>query len=66
MPGKMLNYWDYFSGEDYEMSLVKPNPSAPEVPILPSVMERWCELVDSMVGADIFSGESGKSLTVAL
>ena len=55
-PGKVLNYWDYYPGEDYEESLLRRNTSAPEVMIPPAVMEKWFDIADVMVGADPFTG----------
>ena len=56
MPGKVLNYWDYYPGKDYEESLLRVNSSVPEVQIPPSVMEKWFDIADVVVGADVFSG----------
>ncbi len=65
-PGKVLNYWDYYPGEDYEESLLRQNTSAPEVMIPPAVAEKWFDIADVMVGADPFSGGvSGKSMARA-
>lgn len=65
-PGKVLNYWDYYPGEDYEASLVNRNASAPEQLIPPLVMEKWFDIADIMVGADPFTGGvSGESLSRA-
>ena len=65
-PGKVLNYWDYYPGRDYEESLLKLNMSAPEVPIPPSVMEKWFDIADVTVGADPFTGGvSGRSMALA-
>lgn len=55
-PGKVLNYWDYYPGPDYEESLLRRNNSAPETLIPPSVMEKWFDIADVMVGADPFTG----------
>lgn len=63
-PGKVLNYWDYYPGPDYEKSLLRQNSSAREAVIPPAVMEKWFDVSDVMVGADPFSGgTSGKSLS---
>lgn len=62
-PGKVLNYWDYYPGKDYEESLLRINTSAPEVPIPPAVMEKWFDVADVMVGGDPFTGgATGKSM----
>ena len=55
-PGKVLNYWDYYPGPDYEDSLLRRNSSAPEEIVPPSVMEKWFDIADVMVGADPFTG----------
>jgi len=65
-PGRVLNYWDYYPGRDYEESLLKLNLSAPEVSIPPSVMEKWFDIADVMVGADPFTGGvTGRSMARA-
>ena len=56
MPGKVLNYWDYYPGKDYEESLLRINESAPEASVPPSVMEKWFDISDVTVGPDIFAG----------
>ena len=62
-PGKVLNYWDYYPGPDYEHSLLRDNNSAPEAIIPPAVMEKWFDIADTMVGADPFiGGVSAKSM----
>lgn len=55
-PGKILNYWDYYPGADYEESLLRRNNSAPEALIPPAVMDKWFDVSDVMVGADPFTG----------
>ena len=55
-PGKILNYWDYYPGPDYEESLLRKNNSAPEEMIPPAVMEKWFDIADVVVGADPFTG----------
>ena len=62
-PGKVLNYWDYYPGAEYEESLMNRNSSATEALVPPAVMEKWFDLADAVVGADAFSGgTTGKSL----
>ena len=62
-PGKVLNFWDYYPGQAYEQSLLHQNSSARESIIPPSVMEKWFDISDVMVGADPFTGGvSGKSM----
>lgn len=55
-PGKVLNYWNYYPGPDYEESLLRKNNSAPEVLIPPAVMEKWFDISDVVTGADPFTG----------
>lgn len=55
-PGKVLNYWDYYPGGDYEESLLRKNNSAPETLVPPAVMEKWFDISDVMAGADPFTG----------
>ena len=55
-PGKVLNYWDYFPGHEYEESLKSRSNSAPEAVVPPAVMEKWFDISDVMVGADPFTG----------
>ena len=55
-PGKILNYWDYYPGPDYEEGLLRRNNSAPEALIPPAVMDKWFDISDVMVGADPFTG----------
>lgn len=55
-PGKILNYWNYYPGGDYEESLLRENNSAPEALVPPAVMEKWFDIADVMVGADPFTG----------
>ena len=62
-PGRVLNYWDYYPGSEYEESLSNRNNSAKEVLIPPSVMEKWFDIADVVVGGDPFrGGVTGKSL----
>jgi len=63
-PGQVLNYWDYYPGEEYEESIRNLNQSAMTTMVPPSVMERWFDLADAVVGADPFTGGvTGKSLS---
>lgn len=57
-PGKILSYQDYHPGEDYlrRLSQSRGNSSYPEPVIPPSVMEKWFDVADVMVGADPFTG----------
>ena len=61
MPGKVLNYWDYYPGEDYEEKM-QSSDSDPADSIPTSVKEKWFDLTDVIVGPDVFSsGVSPKS-----
>ncbi len=62
-PGKVLNFWDYYPGYEYEQSLLRQNLSAIKSVIPPSVMEKWFDISDSVVGANAISGSiTGKSM----
>ena len=56
-PGRVLNYWDYYPGGEFEESLVNRNNSEIETLVPPSVMEKWFDIADVTVGADPFTGE---------
>ena len=60
-PGKVLNYFDYYPGDQYTASLKAKNMSTPYVLVPPSVMEKWFDISDVVVGGDLNSGDSGKS-----
>ena len=62
LPGKVLNYDDYNPGELYTASMKAKNTSAPHVLVSPSVMEKWFDIADVVVGGDLYSGDTGKSL----
>ena len=65
-PGKVLNYWDYYPGQAYEQSLLHQNVSALDSVVPPSVMEKWFDIADVMVGADpLTGGVTGKSMATA-
>ena len=65
-PGKVLNYWDYYPGQAYEQSLLHQNVSALDSVVPPSVMEKWFDIADVMVGADpLTGGVTGKSMAAA-
>lgn len=55
-PGRVLNYWDYYPGAEYEESLSNRNNSDTEALVPPSVMEKWFDVADVTVGADPFNG----------
>ena len=61
-PGKALNYDDYYPGDLYTASMKAKNVSAPHVLVPPSVMEKWFDIADVVVGGDLNSGDTGKSL----
>ena len=61
-PGKALNYYDYYPGDLYAASMKAKNTSAPNVLVPPSVMEKWFDIADVVVGGDLNSGDTGKSL----
>ena len=61
-PGKVLNYFDYYPGDMYAVSMKAKNTSAPHVLVPPSVMEKWFDIADVVVGGDLNSGDTGKSL----
>ena len=63
-PGKVLNYDDYYPGDEYTASLKKKNMSAPYTLVPPSVMEKWFDIADVVVGGDVNSGDTGKSLAL--
>ncbi len=62
IPGKALNYDDYYPGDLYTASVKAKNTSAPHVLVPPSVMEKWFDIADVVVGGDLNSGDTGKSL----
>ena len=61
-PRKVLNYDDYYPGDMYTASMKAKNTSAPHVLVPPSVMEKWFDIADVVVGGDLNSGDTGKSL----
>lgn len=60
--GKVLSYDDYNLGDLYTASMKAKNTSAPHVLVPPSVMEKWFDIADVVVGGDLNSGYTGKSL----
>ena len=62
VPGKALNHDDYYPGDLYTASMKAKNTSAPHVLVPPSVMEKWFDIADVVVGGDLNSGDTGKSL----
>ena len=62
-PGKVLNYFDYYPGDQYTASLKAKNTSAPHVLVPPSVMEKWFDISDVVVAGNLDAGDTGKSLS---
>lgn len=63
-PGKVLNYYDYYPGDAYAASIKAKNMTAPETLVPPSVMEKWFDVADVVVGGDLNSGTTGKQFSV--
>ena len=63
-PGKVLNYYDYYPGDAYSASIKAKNTTAPEALVPPSVMEKWFDIADVVVGGDLNSGTTGKQFSV--
>ena len=63
-PGKVLNYYDYYPGDEYTASVKAKNMSAPESLVPPSVMEKWFDISDVVVSGDLNRGTTGKQLSV--
>lgn len=65
LPGKVLNYYDYFPGDRYEASLEDPHHDGQQVPIPPRVMENMFQLADVVPGVYPLGGaESGESMAI--
>ena len=62
-PGKVLNYFDYYPGDQYTASLKAKNTTVPHILVPPSVMEKWFDISDVVVGGDLNSGDTGKSMS---
>jgi len=63
-PGKVLNFFDYYPGEQYERSVQDISTSTKEYVVPPKVMENWFDLADVVPGVDpLTGGESGESLS---
>ena len=61
VPGKVLNYYDYFPGDRYEASLEDPHHNGQQVPIPPKVMENMFQLADVIPGiAPLRGAETGE------
>ena len=63
-PGTVLNYYDYYPGDEYTASVKAKNMSAPESLVPPSVMEKWFDISDIVVSGDLDGGTTGKQLSV--
>ena len=65
IPGKVLNYYDYFPGNAYEASLERPDQTGKQVSIPVRVMENMFALADAIPGIDPLHGaETGESLAL--
>ncbi len=65
VPGKVLNYYDYFPGDRYEASLEDPHHDGQQVPIPPKVMENMFQLADVIPGIYPLRGaETGESMAI--
>ena len=65
LPGKVLNYYDYFPGDRYEASLEDPHHDGTQVPIPPRVMESMFQLADIIPGVYPLRGaETGESMAI--
>ena len=63
-PGKVLNYYDYYPGDEYAASIKAKNTTAPEALVPPSVMEKWFDISDVVVSGDLNGGTTGKQFSV--
>ena len=63
-PGKVLNYYDYYPGDEYAASIEARNTTAPETLVPPSVMEKWFDIADVVVSGDLNGGTTGKQFSV--
>ena len=65
IPGKVLNYYDYYPGKAYESSLENPDQSGQQVNIPVRVMENMFSIADAVPGIDPLHGtETGESLAL--
>ena len=62
-PGKVLDYDDYYPGDEYTDNLKAKNMSAPYALVPPSVMEKWFTLADVVVGGAPNAGDTEKSMS---
>lgn len=63
-PGKVLNYYDYYPGDEYAASFKAKNTTAPETLVPPSVMEKWFDISEVVVSGYLNGGTTGKQLSV--
>ena len=63
-PGKVLNYYDYYPGDEYAASFKAKNMSAPETLVSPAVMEKWFDISDVVVGGELNGGTTEKQFSV--
>ncbi len=65
LPGKVLNYYDYFPGNTYEYALENPDYDGQQVVIPPRVMESMFSLADVIPGRYPLRGaETGESMAI--
>lgn len=65
LPGKVLSYYDYFPGDEYEASLEDPLHDGRQVPIPPRVMDNMFQLADVIPGIDPLRGAgTGESMAI--
>ncbi len=65
LPGKVLNYYDYFPGDTYESALENPDYDGRQVVIPPRVMENMFSLADVIPGRyPLRGGETGESMAI--
>ena len=65
LPGKVLNYYDYYPGAAYESSIENPDYEGQQVIIPPRVMENMFALADIIPGHQPLRGtESGESMAI--
>lgn len=63
-PGKVLNFFDYYPGEQYENSVQDISTSTREYVVPPKIMENWFDLADIVPGVDpLTGGENGESFS---
>ena len=63
MPGKVLNYYDYYPGKAYEAAMENPDHTGMQINIPVRVMENMFALADVVPGVDPLHGaDTGESL----